>query len=118
YRAHEPSLRSGGRHVGGALLDRRAARVWRYQLPTHRADTGRHFNVLRCGARARVATQHHHEWKPALTHQCPPMVRRFTWPLGGQYAGDRRDELQFEGRFSGLTRELAFGRTLDAHWAK
>src|SRR4029077_11056543 len=28
------------------------------------------------------------------------------------------DELQPEGRFSGLTRESAFGRALDAHWAK
>ncbi len=74
--------------------------------------------LLRRGARARVATQHRHEREPAFAGQHPPMVRRLAWPLGGQYARDRRDELQPEGRFSGLTRESAFGRALDAHRAE
>jgi hypothetical protein len=45
----------------------------------------------------------------------PPMAWRFSRPLGGRYAGDRRDELQSESRFRGLTREPAFRRALDAH---
>jgi hypothetical protein len=34
--------------------------------------------------------------------------------LGGQYARDRRDQLQSENRFSGIARKLAFGGALDA----
>ena len=43
------------------------------------------------------------------------MVWRLAWPLGRQYPRRRRDELQSEDRFSGLARELALGRALDAH---
>jgi hypothetical protein len=46
-----------------------------------------------------------------------PVVRRFARPLGGQYPRHRRDELQSENRLSGLARELAPGRALDAHEA-
>jgi hypothetical protein len=46
HRAHESPLWSGGRHVGGALPDRRAARVWKRQLPANRSDTRRHRDLL------------------------------------------------------------------------
>ena len=54
---------------------------------------------------------------PHLPAEHPPVVWRLARPLGGQYARDRRDELQSENRFSGLARELASGRALDAHRA-
>ena len=106
--------------AGGSLPDRRTARVrrrLRRQLPPHRADAGRHLDLLRRGPGPRVAAQHRHGWKPAFAGQHPPVVWRLAWPLGGQYARDRRDELQSENRFSGLAREPASGRALDAHRA-
>ena len=65
-----------------------------------------------------LAAQHRHERKPASAGQHPPVVWRLARPLGGQYARDRRDELQSEDRFSGLARESASGRALDAHRAR
>ena len=115
--AHQSPRWSGGRRVGGPLPDRRAARVWhrvRRQLPADRADTRRHLDVLRRGSGPRLAAQHRHERQPASAGQHPPVVWRFARPLGGQYARHRRDELQSEDRFSGLAREPAPGRALDA----
>ena len=56
--------------------------------------------------------------KPASAGQHPPMVWRLAWPLGGQYARHRRDELQPEDRLSGFAREFAPRRALDTHRAK
>src|SRR5258708_6137127 len=61
-----------------------------------------------------MAAQHRHEWEPSPTREHPPVVWRLARPLGGQYARDRRDELQCEDRLSGLARELASYRALDA----
>src|SRR5215471_17538934 len=46
------------------------------------------------------------------------MVRRLARPLGGQYAGGRCDQFQFEERFLRVTREPAPRRALDAHRAQ
>src|SRR5258706_3765872 len=79
HHAHESQRWSGGQLLGGALLDRRAARVWRpnRQLPPDRADTRRHLNLLRRGPGSRVAAEHRHEWKPAFAGQHSPVVWRF-----------------------------------------
>ena len=53
--------------------------------------------------------------KPASADQHPPVVWRLARPLGGQHARDRRDELQSENRLSGLAREFAPDRALDAN---
>ena len=102
--------------LAGPLPDPRAARVRRRdrQLPPHRADAGRHHDVLRRGPGPGLAAQHRHERQPASAGQHPPMVRRLARPLGRQHAGRRRDELQPEDRLSGLAREPASGRALDA----
>src|SRR5438552_126533 len=52
--------------------------------------------------------------KLAAAGQHSPVVWRLAWPLGRQYPRDRRDELQSEDRSSGLAREPAPDRTLDA----
>ena len=122
HRDHQSLRRSGGCLIGGALPDGRAAgdrharRDRRsHQLPAHRADARRHHDVLRRGAGPGLAAQHRHERKSASARQHPPVVRRLARPLGGQHARDRRDEFQSEDRFSGLARESASGRALDAH---
>src|SRR5262249_43681678 len=120
HRPHESQRWSGGQLIGGALPDRRAARVWRpdRQLPPDRADAGRYLNLLRRGAGARGAAQYGHGWAPPPAGHHPPVVWRLAWPLGGGYAPDRRDELQSEDRFSGLARKLAPGRALDPYWTE
>ncbi len=77
---------AGGRHAG---RNRRS-----HQFPAHRANSRRHLDVLRCGSGPRLAAQHRHGWEPASACQHPPVVRQLAWPLGGQYPGDRCDELQ------------------------
>ena len=115
--AHESLRQSGGRLVAGSLPDARSARVRRErrQLPPHRADAGRHLDLLRRGPRPGLAAQHRHGWRSASARRHPPVVRRLARPLGGQHARRRRDELQPEDRLSGLAREPAPGRALDAH---
>src|SRR5215471_19876706 len=102
--------------LGRALPDRRAARVWgpNRQLSPDRADAGRHLHLLRRWTRPRVATQYRHGRTSTPAGQCPPVVWRLAWPLGGRHPRYRRDEFQSEDGFSGLTGELAFGRALDA----
>ena len=119
---HQSPLWSGGRLLGGALPDGWAARdrhAWRdrrpHQLPADRADTRRHLDLLRRGSGSRLAAQYRHGRKPPSARQYSPVVWRLAWPLGGQYARHRRDEFQFEDRFSGLAREFASGRALDAN---
>src|SRR5262249_46413500 len=105
----------GGWRLAGPLLDPRLARVWGpdRQLPPDRADAGRYLDLLRCGARPRLAPHHRHGWAAAPARHRPPMVRRLARPLGGRYARHRREQLQREDRLSGGAREPAPARALD-----
>ena len=81
----------------GSLSARRTARVRhgvRRELPSHRADGGRHLDLLRRRPGPGISAQHRHEREPAPAGTRPPVVWRLARPLGRRDARDRRDELQ------------------------
>ena len=116
HRAHESPRRSGGRRAGGPLPDRRAARVRRRAASAascrRRAASAIFYDVGQGQGWQRNIVMN---GSPHLPAEHPPVVRQLARPLGGQYARRRRDEFQPEDRLSGLARESASGRALDAH---
>src|SRR5690348_11396126 len=62
-----------------------------------------------------MAAQHRDERKSASAAEHPSMVWRFARSLGGQHAGDRRDEFHSQDGFSGLAGEFACGGAMDAN---
>ena len=108
--------RSGGQLARGAVPDRRATRVRRAdrELPPHRADAGRYFDLLRRRAGPGLAAQHRHGRAAAPPGGGAPMVRRLARTLGGRHARRRRDELQPEDGLPGRAGEFALDRALDA----